>query len=148
MAGFEEELLEKLKEKFPDDLREARVVRPGRAEASIARDAVRPVCRFLRDEMGFEHISCISGVDWIEHMETVYHVVSYQHNLVLQLGVEIPSESPTVDTVSDIWKGALFHEREAFDLLGIKFEGHPDLRRILLPKDFKFHPLRKDYQGE
>ncbi|MEE9236346.1 MAG: NADH-quinone oxidoreductase subunit C [Thermoplasmata archaeon] len=146
--SFDEELVQRLRENFPDDVTEAHVVRSRRVKCDITREALRGVSLFLRDEMGFEHISCISGVDWIEHMENVYHIVSYQHGCVVQLGVRIPSGDLEVDTVSDIWKGALYHEREAYDLLGIRFNGHPDLRRILLPKDFKFHPLRKDYQGE
>jgi NADH-quinone oxidoreductase subunit C len=146
--SFEEELVEKLRERFGEQMTEAQVLGPRRVRVSTGREPLREVCLFLRDEMGFEHISCISGVDWIEHMENVYHIVSYQHNCVLQLNVRIPSGDPSVDTVSDIWKGALFHEREAYDLLGINFKGHPDLRRILLPRDFKFHPLKKDYVGE
>ncbi len=146
--SFDEELVQRLTENFPDDLREAHVVRSGRVKAVIAKDALRQVSLFLRDDMGFEHISCISGVDWVEHLENVYHIVSYGNGCVIQVSVRIPSSDPEVDTISDIWKGALYHEREAFDLLGIKFAGHPDLRRILLPKEFKFHPLKKDYQGE
>lgn len=146
--SFEEELVERLEERFGEAIKDAKVCKPRRVRVSMDRESLREVCLFLRDEMGFEHISCISGVDWIEYMENVYHIVSYQHNCVIQLNVRIPSEDQMVDTVSDIWKGALFHEREAYDLLGIRFRGHPDLRRILLPKDFRFHPLRKDYQGE
>lgn len=146
--SYEEELVQRLTERFPDDVREARVDGPGRVRAGVTREGLRQVCFALREEMGFEHIACLSGVDWVEHLENVYHVASYQHNVVLELHVRIPSSDPQVDSVSDIWRGALFHEREAYDLLGITFEGHPDLRRILLPKDFKFHPLRKDYQGE
>ncbi len=144
----EEEMTQRLRERFPEDVKEAEVVRPGRLKVQLSREALRTVSLFLRDELGFEHISCISAVDWVENLENVYHIVSYQHGCVLQLSVSIPSEDPAVDTVSDIWKGALYHEREAYDLLGITFRGHPDLRRILLPEDFKFHPLRKDYQGE
>ncbi|MFQ5837378.1 MAG: NADH-quinone oxidoreductase subunit C [Thermoplasmata archaeon] len=145
---FDEELVESLRDRFPEDVKEAEVVKPGRVRATLSREALRSVCLFLRDDMNFEHISCISGVDWIEYMENVYHIVSYERNCVIQLNVRIPSSDPVADTVSDIWKGALYHEREAYDLLGIDFKGHPDLRRILLPQDFKFHPLRKDYQGE
>ncbi len=146
--SFDEELVQRLTDGFADDVKEVSVVRPGRVKALIARDALRPICAFLKDELGFEHISCISGVDWVEHLENVYHIVSYENRCVIQIGAKIPNEDPVIDSVSDIWKGALFHEREAYDLLGIRFNGHPDLRRILLPEDFKFHPLRKDYQGE
>ncbi len=146
--AFEEDIVKDLKKRFPADVTEARVKRPSRVEATVSREALRQVCFYLREEKGFEHISCISGVDWIENLANVYHIVSYQNGCLLQLTVEIPNDDPSVSTVSDIWMGALHHEREAYDLLGIEFEGHPDLRRILLPKDFKFHPLRKDYTGE
>ncbi len=127
--SYEEELVQRLTEKFPEDVREAQVDRPGRVNASVTRDGLRQIAFFLREEMGFEHLSCLSGVDWVEHLENVYHVVTYQHNVVLQMRVRIPSNDPNV-------------------LLGSTFQGLPDLRRILLPKDFRFYPLRKDYQGE
>ncbi len=146
--AFEEDLVRDLKDRFPADVREAEVDRPSRVKATVSREALRQICFFLREEKNFEHISCISGVDWVEHLANVYHILSYQHGCIIQVRVDIPSDDPSVPTVSDIWKGALYHEREAFDLLGIDFEGHPDLRRILLPEDFKFHPLRKDYTGE
>ncbi len=123
-------------------------MQPRRVEADATREDLRAICTYLRDEEGFEHLSCISAVDWVTHLSNVYHLVSYQNNTMLQLNVRIPVEDPAVDTVSDIWKGALYHEREAYDLMGIQFHNHPDLRRILLPEDFAFHPLRKDYQGE
>ncbi|MEE9593474.1 MAG: NADH-quinone oxidoreductase subunit C [Thermoplasmata archaeon] len=146
--SFEEQLAQRLPERFPEGIQGAKVTQPRRVEAAAKREALRDVCSYLRDEEGFEHISCISAVDWVTHLENVYHIVSYQNNTMLQLRVQIPSEDPGVDTVSDIWKGALYHEREAYDLMGITFRDHPDLRRILLPDDFAFHPLRKDYEGE
>lgn len=144
--SFAEELSKDLTQQFPGV--ETEVVRPDRVRATVPRESLRQVCAHLRDAQGFEHLSCVSGVDWVERLENVYHIVSYQHGVVLQVTVPIPADDPAVETISDIWKGALFHEREAYDLLGITFTGHPDLRRILLPKDFQFHPLRKDYQGE
>ncbi len=146
--AFEDDLVKDLKKRFPDDVKEATVSRPGRVKASVTRDGLRQVCFFLREEKGFEHISCISGVDWVDRLENIYHILSYENECIIQVSVEIPADDPSVPTVSEIWKGALFHEREAYDMLGIDFQGHPDLRRILLPNDFKFHPLRKDYTGE
>ncbi|MEE9163917.1 MAG: NADH-quinone oxidoreductase subunit C [Thermoplasmata archaeon] len=146
--SFEEQLAQRLPERFPDAVEGTEVVQPRRVRADARREDLREICTYLRDEEGFEHLSCISAVDWVTHLSNVYHLVSYQNNTMLQLNVRIPSEDPAVDTVSDIWKGALYHEREAFDLMGIQFRDHPDLRRILLPEDFGFHPLRKDYEGE
>ncbi|MFQ6013507.1 MAG: NADH-quinone oxidoreductase subunit C [Thermoplasmata archaeon] len=146
--SFDEQLAQRLPKRFPEGVEGVQVVQPRRVKAAASRETLREICTYLRDEEGFEHITCISAVDWVTHLENVYHLVSYQNSCMLQLDVRIPSEDPEVDTVSDIWKGALYHEREAYDLMGIRFRDHPDLRRILLPLDFAFHPLRKDYQGE
>ncbi len=99
----------------------------------------------------FDMLSCITGVDngpEANTMEVVYNLYSIPFNLQLMVKVELPRENPETDTVSDIWKTADWHEREAYDLFGIKFNGHPDLRRILLPADWEGHPLRKDYEHE
>ena len=100
------------------------------------------------DKTYFDQLSCLTGLDNGEEMGTVeliYNLYSIPHDLHLMLKVEMERESPLIDSVSDIWKTAEWHEREAFDLLGIKFKHHPDLRRILLPDDWEGHPLRKDY---
>ena len=77
-------------------------------------------------------------------MEVIYNLYSIPFDLHLMVKIKFDRETPLVPTVSDIWKTANWHEREIFDLLGIRFEGHPDLRRILLPSDWEGHPLRKD----
>ncbi|MEJ2005256.1 MAG: NADH-quinone oxidoreductase subunit C [Cyclobacteriaceae bacterium] len=99
----------------------------------------------------FDMLSCISGIDngpEAGTMEVIYNLTSipYEHHLMVK--VEVSRESPSVPTVCDIWRTAEWLERETFDLLGIRFEGHPDLRRILLPADWKGYPLRKDYTHE
>jgi NADH-quinone oxidoreductase subunit C len=91
----------------------------------------------------------ISAVDWKDRFEVVYHISSYRYNLLVQMTAQIPRDDPQVDSVAKIWGGANWHEREAWDLMGIKFIDHPDLRRVLLPDDWVGHPLRKDYkEGE
>jgi NADH-quinone oxidoreductase subunit C len=102
----------------------------------------------------FDSLSCLTALDNgpnTNTMEVIYHLYSivYEHSLVLK--VKLPRQEsdgslPKINTVSHIWKTANWHEREAFDLLGINFVNHPDLRRILLPEDWQGHPLRKDYQ--
>lgn len=113
------------------------------------------ICRELHDNptTWFDFLSCISGVDHGpgQGFEVVYHLASIPHNLQLTLKVKLPdlrneNELPSVPSVSTIWKTAEWHEREAFDLVGIYFKNHPDLRRILLPDDWQGHPLRKDYK--
>lgn len=99
----------------------------------------------------FDMLSCVTGVDLGEEsgkMEVIYHLCSIPKGLNLAVVVSLEREKPVVPTVSNIWRTANWHEREAFDLLGIKFEGHPDLRRILLPNDWEGHPLRKDYREQ
>ena len=111
------------------------------------------VCQFLHThkQLYFDSLSCLTGLDnGVDSgtLEVIYHLYSIPYDLHLGLWVEINRDDPQVDSVSIIWKGADWHEREAYDLLGIKFKNHPDLRRILLPEDWEGHPLRKDYQEQ
>lgn len=99
----------------------------------------------------FDMLSCITGIDngpGSGTMEVVYHLYSIPFDKHLAIKVTVPRAEPEVPTVSHIWKTADWHERETFDLLGIRFIGHPDLRRILLPADWIGHPLRKDYKAQ
>ncbi|WON93919.1 NADH-quinone oxidoreductase subunit C [Sphingobacterium sp. Lzh-3] len=111
------------------------------------------VCLFLRDTEGlyFDFLSNLTAVDYEEHFTIVYHLNSlpYQQTIVLKVelsGNRALDELPEIPSVASVWRTADWHEREAFDLMGIFFEGHPDLRRILLPDDWDGYPLRKDYQ--
>src|SRR5437899_5339114 len=103
------------------------------------------VCRFLRDQLGFDLLSCISGVDMLDHLETVYHVRSTTRDQLLQLKVRLENEKPEVDSVVSVWQTANWLERETYDLFGIRFTGHPDLRRMLLDDDFEGYPLLKSF---
>jgi NADH-quinone oxidoreductase subunit C len=126
------------------------------------------VCRFLKSDeaLGFNLLNCISGVDFLEpdpkkapkagfepHFEVVYHLHSFAHRHRLVLKVNLPrwkdgkpGELPELPSVSSIWPAADWHEREVYDLSGVWFNGHPDLRRILLSEDWVGYPLRKDYE--
>jgi len=103
------------------------------------------VCRFLRDQLGFDLLSCISGVDMLDHIETVYHVRSLTRGQLMQIKVRLDHEKPEVDSVVSVWPTANWLERETYDLYGIKFAGHPDLRRMLLDDDFVGYPLLKSF---
>jgi NADH-quinone oxidoreductase subunit C len=102
----------------------------------------------LRNEesMNFDYMFCLTCVDFPEHLMMVYHLrsMNHKHEMVLKVRIE-DKENPTVDTLSNIWRTAEYHEREVYDLFGVKFSNHPDLRRILLDEDWKGYPLRKDY---
>ncbi len=111
----------------------------------IDRTNLVAVCRFLRDQLGFDLLSCISGVDMLDHLETVYHVRSIVRGQLLQLKVRLDHEKPEVDSVVSVWPTANWLERETYDMFGIKFAGHPDLRRMLLDDDFEGYPLLKSF---
>jgi NADH/F420H2 dehydrogenase subunit C len=100
-------------------------------------------------DASFDYMFCQTGIDWLENMEVVYHLrsTSHGHEVVVRTQI-IDRENPTVDSVYDLWKTADFHEREIFDLLGIRFNNHPDLRRIFLDDNWEGFPLRKDYVDE
>lgn len=134
----------------------------------VSPDAIVAVCTYLRDEadLRFVFLNCISGVDYFEpdpkkaakatfqpHMQVVYHLWSFQKKSSLVLKVLLPrwkgdvaGELPEVPSVAGVWSTADWHEREVFDLCGVRFIGHPNLRRILCPEDWEGHPLRKDYE--
>lgn len=95
--------------------------------------------------MGFDHLSVITGTDYKDHFEVVYNFFSYEKKQNLVLKVNLDHENPEVVSLTSLWKGADWLERETYDLVGIKFTGHPNLIRILLPDGWIGHPLRKDY---
>lgn len=121
----------------------------GEVTISVPTGSIAGACKFLRNNLEFDLLAdlcgCDRGPEEDPRFEVNYHLFSTIHHNRLRLKVLLPEDSPTVSTVTHIWRTADWHERETFDLLGVKFEGHPDLRRILLPSDFDGHALRKDY---
>ncbi|HMQ69347.1 MAG TPA: NADH-quinone oxidoreductase subunit C [Ignavibacteria bacterium] len=100
-------------------------------------------------DLSFDYMFCLTGVDWVTHMMVVYHLYSTKNDHTVVMKVKIDDRgNPEVETLCDIWKTAEFHEREAYDLFGIKFLNHPDLRRIFLEDDWVGYPMRKDYVDE
>jgi NADH-quinone oxidoreductase subunit C len=134
----------------------------------VAAAGIVDVCTYLRDEpsLAFDYCNSVTAVDYFEpdekkaakvswqpHIEVVYHLFSMKHKHSLVLKVMLPrwvgpglNELPEVPTVAGVWSTADWHERECYDLLGVRFMGHPNLRRILCPEDWVGHPLRKDYE--
>jgi NADH-quinone oxidoreductase subunit C len=116
----------------------------------VPKEDILDVCRWLRDHPDFDmaYLSFVSAIDWKDRFEVVYHLGSFSKNHSLTLKVQIPRDDPRIPSVTGLWRGADWHEREAYDLFGIVFEGHPNLRRIMMSQDWKGHPLRKDYVYE
>lgn len=117
----------------------------------VTPEILHPLAEKLRfdKETHFDYLFCLSGVDWVSNLMVVYHLTSTNlgHEIVLKVKIA-DRENPEVDTVCDLWKTAEFHEREVYDLFGVKFKNHPDLRRILLEDDWEGFPMRKDYTDE
>jgi NADH-quinone oxidoreductase subunit C len=109
------------------------------------------VAKFLKESPAYacDYLSCVTGVDYKEHLEAVYHLFSVEKKEgPITIKVRTDREKCEIPSVTPVWRSAEFQEREAYDLLGIKFTGHPDLRRILMWDEFEHHPLRKDYVQE
>lgn len=115
--------------------------------AVLQPDRFKNTMRELRahPDLEFDFLGSISGVDLKDTIAVVYHLFSFTQKQSVTVKVFLDRGNPEVDTVTDIWPAANWHEREAFDLVGVRFKGHPDLRRILLAEDWKGHPLLKDY---
>ena len=141
-------VLTRLKEKHPDSILESAEFR-GELTLVVKRDDIVPVCRFLRDdaELSFNFLSDLTAVDRQgrePRFDVIYHLYSLDKNHRVRLKVKA-GENETVPSVTSVWSNANWFEREVFDMFGIGFEGHPDLRRILMPDDWVGHPLRKDF---
>jgi NADH-quinone oxidoreductase subunit C len=160
-------LVDQLKQKFGDAITGANLenVDPW---IEVATASIVEVCTFLRDEpsLAFDYCNSVTAVDYFEpdekkaakvtwqlHLEVVYHLFSMKHKHSLVLKAMLPrwqgpglNELPEIPSVAGVWSTADWHERECYDLLGVRFTGHPNLRRILCPEDWVGHPLRKDYE--
>jgi NADH-quinone oxidoreductase subunit C len=143
-----QQVFARLEQKFPGKVHDFKgdVAEPF---LKVAPGAIVDVCRFLRDEssLGFSVLSDLTAVDWPkdEIIQIVYHLYSYDTKQQIVLKVDLPRDNPKVETVEGIWKIGNWFEREVYDLFGVIFEHHSDLRRIMLPEDWIGAPLRKDY---
>lgn len=104
------------------------------------------LARTLKKALDFDYLFCVTAVDWRTHFTMVYHLTSTSHRHTLVVKVKLDHDRPVIRTVSDIWRTAEFHEREAYDLFGVEFTDHPDLRRLFMTDEWKGWPLRKDYE--
>lgn len=120
----------------------------GELTLEIATARITAVCGFLKRELEFSRLSTVTAVDRLPaepRFEVVYHLHSVARNQRLRLKCRLAGDAAEIDSVTCVWQGADWYEREAFDLFGIRFRNHPDLRRIMLPDEWEGHPLRKDY---
>jgi NADH-quinone oxidoreductase subunit C len=125
----------------------------GELTVVVAREHLRSVCTYLQAEPGleFNFLSDVSAQDRFPsepRFDVNYHLLSIPNRQTLRIRVRLDSNDPTVESVTSIWPTAEWHEREVFDLFGIRFSGHPDLRRIMMPEDWEGHPLRKEFPVE
>lgn len=151
------DIVERLKSKFSTDSVLVVNEKTPQPIVQIPVDLLLDICQFLHEDdlLYFDFMACLTGIDNGPEkgtMEVIYHLTSipYQRNLILKVMLprQVDGQQPSIPSLSSIWKTADWHEREAFDLIGIRFDNHPDLRRILLPKDWVGHPLQKDYQEQ
>lgn len=140
-------IAERIKELFPEDVYEIKVFR-GQVSVTVGSERVKEILQWLKENQGFNHLQDLCGVDYLPEkprFEVVYNLFSIPRQLHIRVRAKVGEESPEVDSVTDLWVGANWHERECFDMFGIRFRGHPELRRILMPEDWDGYPLRKDY---
>lgn len=142
------EFVNKLKEENPTWIANVKDAL-GEVTVTVPRESIVDVCWVLKTKHGFDLLADLCGADkGVEEdprFEVNYHLFSTKHHNRLRLKVLLSEDKPNVNSVASVWKTANWHERETYDLVGVIFDGHPDLRRILLPSDFDGHALRKDY---
>jgi NADH-quinone oxidoreductase subunit C len=144
------DIAEKIKGQFPDQVVDVAEFRD-QVSVIVKRDEIVPICKYLHDEplLSLDHLQDLTAVDYAKkkeiRFEVVYNLYSMRYRHRIRIRAQVPENDPKINSVVPIWAGANWHERECFDMFGIVFTGHPDLRRILLPEDWEGHPLRKDY---
>lgn len=140
-------LVETVRSKFPDAVLETHSFR-GDETVVVKNEALADVAAFLRDSLGFDMLMDLTAADYLPReprFELVCHFYSTRHNYRLRLKCPVGGEQPSAASLTPLWPGANWFEREVWDMYGIRFEGHPDLRRVLMYDGFEGHPLRKDY---
>jgi NADH-quinone oxidoreductase subunit C len=137
----------RLAERFGEAIAPLAAPEAGDPWIGVKAEVLKDAATYLRDdpEMQFDYLRLVSGVDWTDRLSSVYHLYSYTLGHGVTLRVDLDRANPRVASLAGIWPTADWLERETYDLMGIVYEGHPELTRILLPDDWEGHPLRKDY---
>lgn len=145
-------MLDSLKSEFPQNVLNVKEFR-GEATLIITKDSIMQIFAFLKDRFDFAYLADLTAVDYLEvkspRYEVVYHLhrfgPGYEENVRIRIKTDVSDDDLRVDSLTALWTGADWLEREVYDMFGIEFTGHPDLRRILMPEDYDPHPLRKDF---
>ncbi|MCR4416487.1 MAG: NADH-quinone oxidoreductase subunit C [Ignavibacteria bacterium] len=146
---MKEKIESKLREKFPQAILEVNDFR-GDLTFLVDKNSIVEICKFLKedDELAFDLLVDLCGVDRAkrkDRFEVVYHITSLKNKYRIRLKVRVDEKDCVVDSVTSVYPTANWHERETYDMFGITFRNHPDLRRMYMPEEFEYHPLRKDF---
>ncbi|MCI4627051.1 MAG: NADH-quinone oxidoreductase subunit C [Candidatus Magnetoovum sp. WYHC-5] len=144
---------ERIREYFPEEVLSIEDFRD-ETTVTVKKESIYNICKFLKESsfLSMDFLRDVTALDWLGRKslryEVIYHIYSIKNECMIRLKVPVSDDDLYVDSVSTIWKGANWHERECYDMFGIVFSSHPDLRRILMPEDWEGYPLRKDYPAE
>ncbi|HED07426.1 MAG TPA: NADH-quinone oxidoreductase subunit C [Ignavibacteria bacterium] len=146
---LKELITQKLQENFPDSFISSNVYM-GDLSVEVDKKDIVKICTLLKENSELEFILCedVTAIDWSKRKDrftVVYHIFSFKHNFRLRIKANVDESDCTIDTVSSVWNTANWEEREVYDMFGISFNNHPDLRRMYMPEDFEHYPLRKDF---
>jgi len=146
---LQELIIQKLQKNFPDSFISSNVYM-GDLSIKVDKKDIVKICTLLKEDSELEFILCedVTAIDWSKRKDrftVVYHIFSLKHNFRLRIKADVDESDCAIDTVSSVWKTANWEEREVYDMFGINFNNHPDLRRMYMPEDFEYHPLRKDF---
>jgi NADH-quinone oxidoreductase subunit C len=142
-------IVDTLRTRFPETIEATNEFR-GDLTVQVKKQDIVPVCEFLKNDpaLSFDMLIDLLGVDMYRpegRFEVVYNLYSLKNRKYLRLKVLVDERDPVVPTMTGVWSGANWHERETFDMMGIRFSGHPDLRRLYMPEEYVYYPLRKDF---
>ena len=146
---LQELIIQKLQKNFPDSFISSNVYM-GDLSVKVDKKGIVKICTFLKEDSELLFVLCedVTAIDWSKRKNrftVVYHIFSLKHNFRLRIKADVDESDCTIDTISSVWKTANWEEREVYDMFGISFNNHPDLRRMYMPEDFDHYPLRKDF---